>query len=241
LIESGELEFGYLSAANENTKGDDTTATEVRNVERTGNILHESSEALISGDIEEALKIVVDCVLENAALEDLQYVQGEDGLAGLNPDEIRNLEKDVRILRSKQSAADQIEVNTAVANLILGYLDLPPSKRKAIRDAYVEILTAYRIQDADDKLPEPTEDELAAEANAPTQEPPKVSVSLNDIPALPPSVQDALLQKYYGVRGAPPEEIAMMEAQKHAQEIEKASLKVLPKPGEEAQSAPSGL
>lgn len=234
LIESGELEFGYLSAANETTKAsDNTTATEVRNVERTGNILHESSEALISQDIEEILELVVDIVLENASLEDLQYVDGDEEIAGVNTDEIRNLDRDIRILRKKQNAADQIEVNTAVKELILEYANLPARLRRAVRDQFIELGTSYNLQDADDKFPDPTDEEIKAEAEASVQpQPPSVNVRLADIDVLAPSERQQFMQKYLGINAAPPAEVAAVAQQKQQANLEEQKIKLLAKPAE---------
>lgn len=236
LIESGELEFGYLSAANETTKASDTTtATEVRNVERTGNILHESSEALISGDIESVLEIVTDVVLENADLEDFQYVEDSEELAGLNPDEIRNMERDVRLLRSKQSAADQIEVNTAAKAAVLEYYALPKRLQKKTRDFYLEIMASYKIGDGDDKLIDPTEEEIAAEAQASVQpQPPSVNIRLADVDVLAPSERQQFMQKFLGINAASPAEVMAVAQQKQAMAIEEQKIKLLAKPGEES-------
>ncbi len=97
----------------------------------------------------------------------------------------------------------------------------------------MEILINLHVQDADDKLREPTDEEIAAEAQASVQpQPPSVTVSLSDVETLAPSERDQFLQKYFGIRGAPPEELAQLEQQKHAMEMDKASLKVMKSPGE---------
>lgn len=237
MIQSGELEFGAVNAA-DGTGGEDSvnggTATAIRNIERTGNVLNEASEALQASDIEKGLHIAVDAILENMDPEEMRYVPGENTLSTLNRDEIRNLDRDVRLLVTKARSADSVEIAQAAVMVIEKYYTYGPQMRRDVRDQLVEVLKGYSVQDADQKLRAPTDAEIAAEADGDNIEeaPLSVSISLSDLKNLAPSERAQILEKYYGVQGAPPEELQQMQAQEQAFEMEKASLKVVPKPGE---------
>lgn len=244
LIQSGEVEFGMTSAA-DGAAGNDTvsngTATAIRSLERTGNVLNESSEALQASDIERGMRIAVDAILENMEPNEMVWVPGEEALATLNRDEIRSLERDVRILITKAKGSDLIEIAIAAKNTIIEYYSLPMVRRKDVRDQFIEILKSLHVPDADDKLREPTEAEMQAEAEAQGQQetaPITANIRLSDMDKLTASERRAIFQKYFGIDGASPEELEqerMMETQRN---IEEAKAKI--PPPEEKEDAEEG-
>ncbi len=246
LIQSGEVEFGMTSAA-DGAAGNDTisngTATAVRSIERTGNVLNESSEALQAGDIEKGLEIAVDAILENMDTGEAIWIPGEDVLATLNREEIRNLPRDVRIMVNKAKGSDLIEISTAAKNTIIEYYTLPAQRRRDVRDQFIEILRNLKVPDADDKVREVTDEEIQAEAEAAQkqeQAPITVNIRLADLDHLAPSERDAICQKYLGIRGAPPEEIMAMKEQEAQLEIAKTEAAAEAKPAPQApKKAPS--
>lgn len=237
LINSGEAEFGVVdvnASQTDNARGDQV-ATAVRNIERTGNTLNEASEAMQAADITKALEIAVDAIFENMMPEETVLIPGEEQLATLNRDEIRNLpERDVRLLVTRAQKSDRIQIAAAATALLLEYIRLPKAEQKLVRDGYVEQLKSMDVPDADEKLREPTDEEIAAEAQASVQpQPPSVTVRLADIDVLAPSERDQFLRQFFGIQGASPEELAQLEQQKHAMKMDEASLKLLKSPNEQ--------
>ncbi len=234
LVSSGEAEFGVVdpSANNSQNERGQQVATAVRNIERTGNTLNEASTAMQGADIVAGLKIAVDCILENMESEEMIWIPGEEKLATLNRDEIRNLERDVKILSTKAKGSDLIEAAVAAKNTILEYVDLPKFKQKLVRDQYITTLKSLNVADSDEKLKEPTDEEIAAEARAMSQQstPPSetMNMRLADIGELTPEERAQVLAKF-GITASPPEEVMMMRASEKQSELEK-SIKVMPEP-----------
>jgi len=171
LIQDGDLSFGVVNAAdgaaaNLNASG---TATGVRNIERTGNILQRATEDLMAADIEEVLELVADTVLENLDEETLQWIPGDDELATLNRDEIRNLPRDVRVLLTKAKGEENLATNQQASQIVQDYYSKPLWLRAKIRGFVVQQLKSLFIADADQVIEEPTEEQIAAEQqNQPT-------------------------------------------------------------------------
>lgn len=191
IAQSGELEFGIVSAADgaANDLNASGTATGVRNIERTGNLLQRTTEAMMADDIEDGLEIIVDLILENMDDEEVQWVPGENILATLNKEDIRNnLPRDERLLLTKSRSAESMEINTQIKQTILEYYQLPKTLQKKVRSVYIDILKNLDVQDADEKLHDPTDEEVAAEQQAATQgtDNQKESLSINYKDALPP-------------------------------------------------------
>lgn len=167
LMKTGQQEFGLADIAPPTNAAESDslkTATGVRNLERTGNSLQGQIEDLMTEDMEKILELVTDCVLENMPAEEMRYNQETGELANLNRDEIRMLPREVRLLMSQARSAESVEMNTQAKNMVLEYYQLPKVRQKDVRDFYVSILKTLDVQDADDKLREPTDEEIAAEA-----------------------------------------------------------------------------
>ena len=181
MVAAEQLSFGIVSMAELDASNapiaKDGTATATRNIERSGNLLQRATENMMADDLKAVMEMAVDCVLENMDEDDMQFVEGQDQLATLNRDEIRNLDRDVRLLMTKARSEESIQINTAAAQLIVAYYTMLPSMRKRIRAQYINILKSYDVQDADDKLEEPTPEELQAEQQQ-NQNPPKDSMTL---------------------------------------------------------------
>lgn len=201
LVETGQLEFGIVSIgdlqASESGIGKGGTATATRNIERTGNLVQRASENMMAQDITDIMKMAVETILENAELDDAQFTEGGELLAGLNRDEIRDLPRDVRLLLTKARSAESLETNTQVTAKILEYYNLPKWLQKKVRFAYVNILKTLDVQDADDVLTEPTDEEIAAEAKAGAEAGAEsidehISIKFTD---LPPAAKQQVLAK----------------------------------------------
>lgn len=232
LIQGGVLDFGMTSMgelpSGEAGIGKGATATATRNIERTGNTLQDSTEDLMGCDVTELLKMACDIILENADADELQWIAGENRLASLNRDEIRNLPRDVRLLLTKARSAESIETNTQVKATILEYYGLPKVRQRDVRFAYINILRSYDVPDADTILREPTDEEIAAEAQAQQMagvpETERMTLNLKDLIG---SEREQGLAKF-GITAASPEEIAQAEAAEQAAK-EPANLSQMPR------------
>ncbi len=208
LIQDGDLSFGVVNAADGasaalNASG---TATGVRNIERTGNILQRATEELMATDIEEVLELVADTVLENLDEESAEWVPGEDQLATLNREEIRNLPRDVRVLLTKAKGEESLATNQQASQIVQDYYSKPLSLRKKVRSFVIGQLKSLFIPDADQVIEDPTDDQIAQEAQS-TATPPKASetlaIALKDIGPLSPDERAQAL-KLFGITASPP-------------------------------------
>ena len=229
LVSGGEAEFGVVDPTGNNTQSarGEQVATAVRNIERTGNTLNESSEAMQAMDITKGLEIAVDTIFENMDTDEMIWVPGEEMLATLNRDEIRNLDRNVRLLVTKAKGSDTIEISTAAANTIEKYYTFGAQMRKDTRDQYVEILKSLNVADSDDKLREPTDEEIAAEAQAKAPAPPPsetMNMRLADIGELTPDERAQVLSKF-GITASPPENVIAMRDAAKQEEANKMALK----------------
>jgi hypothetical protein len=181
LIQDGDLSFGVVNAAdgasaNLNASG---TATGVRNIERTGNILQRATEELMATDIEAVLELVADTVLENLDEESVEWVPGEEQLAKLNREEIRNLPRDVRVLLTKAKGEENLAMNQQASQIVQDYYGKPLKLRKKIRSFVIGQLKSLFVADADQVIEEPSDADLAQEAQSQAQDaPPKASETL---------------------------------------------------------------
>ncbi|HEY3897374.1 MAG TPA: hypothetical protein VGM54_02110 [Chthoniobacter sp.] len=192
LIQDGDLSFGVVNAAdgaaaNLNASG---TATGVRNIERTGNILQRATEELMATDLEEILDLITDTVLENMDEEMVQWVPGEEQLAMLSREEIRNLPRDVRVLLTKAKGEENLTINQQASQIVEDYYSKPLWLRKKIRSFVVQQLKSLFIPDADQVIEEPTDAEVQAEQQSQqSQAQPKetLNIALKDIGPLSPN------------------------------------------------------
>jgi hypothetical protein len=192
LIQDGDLSFGVVNAAdgaaaNLNASG---TATGVRNIERTGNILQRATEELMAADLEAILDLITDTVLENMDEAAVQWVPGEERLALLNREEIRNLPRDVRVLLTKAKGEENLTINQQASQIVQDYYAKPLWLRKKIRSFVVQQLKSLFIPDADQTIEEPTDAQIAAEQQGQQNQPQAkeaLRVSLKDIGPLSPN------------------------------------------------------
>lgn len=202
MVQSGEVEFGIFSAADgsANDLNASGTATGIKNIERTGNVIQRATENLMASDIVSILDMAVDLVLENMDMTEAQWIPGESSLALLNRDEIRNLPRDVRLLLTKTKSSDGIQNAQEIKTTLIEYYGLAPALQKRLRSAYMQILKDLDVADADDMLHDPSEEEIEAAAQA-QQQGPKATESIGLTGKdLAPNQVDALAQQL----GLPP-------------------------------------
>jgi hypothetical protein len=201
IIQTGQYEFGISDIGQLQDEGaqiaKDATATATRNVERTGNTLQRATENMMVEDITSLCELAVDIILENADLDSMQFTPSGELLAGLNRDEIRDMPRHVRLLLTKARSSESLANNQQAVALIEKYKSMSLADRKDVRFAFIAMLRSLDVQDADNILKEPTEEEIQAEAqasqNQPPQRPPE-SISIKMADLLPSEAQQALKQ-----------------------------------------------
>ena len=209
MIQTGMLEFGIVSAADgaETDLNASGTATGVRNIERTGNLLHRMTEELMAKDIEGALRIATDIVLENMDPEAGVFSKRNKELVKLNRDEIRLLPRDVRLLLTKIRSEEGMAASAQVVQLLDAYYGRPMWMRKKVRPEYIAQLKMLDVQDADERLDEPTDEEIAQEQASPGSstaqgahgQGPSESITAR-LTDFQPGERSQVLQKYFGIQ-----------------------------------------
>lgn len=185
LIQDGDLTFGVVNAADGasadlNASG---TATGVRNIERTGNILQRATEELMAGDIEDLLDLVADTVLLNLDEESVEWIPEENELATLNKDEINNLPRDVRILLTKAKGEENLATNQQASQIVESYYSKPMALRAKIYSFTVQQLKSLFVPDAEAAIEKPTDEQIQAEAAAQGKTPQEaLSINYKDAP-----------------------------------------------------------
>lgn len=199
IVQTGQNEFGTDDIGALQDEGaqiaKDATATATRNLERKGNTLQRATENMMVEDLTDLMELAIDIVLENADLDSMQFTEDGKLLAGLNRDAIRNLPRQVRLLLTKARSSESLANNQQAVALIQQYYSLPMSLRKNVRECYMAMLRSLDVQDADNILEEPTDEEIAAEAQQPQPNPhPVESIGIKLADLLPSEQAQALSQ-----------------------------------------------
>lgn len=184
MVQVMDQEFGYLSAADASASGleQSNTATGVASIERSGNNIVKAVERVHAGGITRILEQAVDILLEN--MDPTRLAIGPNAeLLTLNRDEIRDLPREVKLFLTRSRSSELLATNAqalAIANQYFDLIKLDPRRAKALRPMYLAQLKALEVQDADDILPEVTDEIISAwqTAQQPSKEPPKQSISI---------------------------------------------------------------
>ena len=228
MVGEAQLEFGVTAGADVDASHQNTpsTATEIKNVERTGNTVQKATESLKVQDLTPGVEMAVDMILENMDPEEAKWTPNEDKLATLNREEIRALPRDVRILLTKTDAPDGIEVAEAALSTMEKWVANPPQIQKQVRPLYLKIMKDYKVPDADEMLHDPTPEELQAASTAQAN-----AAKLNDqfrfnsadLGPLTPFERAQVLSKF-GVQASPDADVLKMQQEQAQQEAMKKSL-----------------
>lgn len=219
-IQSMDLEFGLISAADASASGlnNSKTATGIASIERSGDTLVKAVERIHQTGITNILEQCVDITLENLDPSTISLTKDAEALT-LNRDEIRDLPRDVTLLLTRARSTELTQTNQQAIQTSQQYFALlaqDPRQAKAVRPLYVSILTSLEVESADEMLPEVTDDEIKAFAQAQQQknQPPKevATIALKDIGPLAPDERAQAL-KLLGITASTPEQVAQAQAQ----------------------------
>jgi len=217
--QAADNEFGIQSAAGASSldQNRSDTATGIMNIERDANLVSRDNMYDISAAIEEVLWQAVEMELEHMDEQVVAFSQDGSELATLNRGEIRALDKQVRLLLTKSRSSEAVATNQAARAAWLQYMRLNPREQYFGRDFYLNEMKAYECNDADQRLPEVTQEEMMAWVKAQSeQKPPEKPVSESiaiKLAELHPSEREQALAKA-GIKASPPAEVAADQAQR---------------------------
>ena len=194
MQQAGDLQFGQISAedASASRLNSSNTATGNMIIERSSNALTRETENEMagnknSGGIEAVLDQVVDVTLENMDTTEMMFSKDGKKLLTLNRDEIRSMSRNVKLLLTRMKSAESIQSSQQALAVAKDYLALrkqDPESAKILRPEYVRQLKALQVDDADDRCPEITDEEIQAwqqaqqQAQQAAQKPPSESISV---------------------------------------------------------------
>lgn len=217
-----ELMFGASTAASASANGLDRSETATGNaiLEKEGNLIVNEAMRAQGVGIVAILEQCCDIVLEHMDPTEL-FLTKEAELITLNREEIRGIQKDVRLLLTKSRSAEGLATSQQAMNMVLAYMDLPPTKQVAIRDFVVFQLRSLQVPDAESKVPMPTPDDIAAykAQMQQTQQPPASASVSAKITDFTPDEAQQIKARDYNIKPSTPEEVAANDAQKAAQEV----------------------
>ena len=183
MIQAGQTEVGIVGPDDGGMAGLDSTklATGIKSLERTGNQLMKHTEAEHGAAIEAILEQCTDIVLEHMDEDELIFRHDTGTLLELNREEIRRIQRNVRLLLTRSRSTETIETARMVIQLCREYYEaLNPFERYKLRGEYVRQLKALEVQDADGLLDEVTKEQADAflqQQNKPPVTPPKESIA----------------------------------------------------------------
>lgn len=192
--QAGNLQFGVISAkdASVSNMNQSRTATGILNLERTANVLTKATETDQVKGIEAVLEQAIEVVLEN--LKEAEMFFSKDGmeLHSLSREEIRGIEREVKLLMTRSRSTEMLAVNQQVLQIAKDYFATKaqnPEAAKNLRPVYVQSLKSLECADADEFLPPVTDEEIAAWKQAMSQPPPSPPRDFIQYKDTPPSIQ----------------------------------------------------
>jgi hypothetical protein len=163
-------------------------------------------------------------ILDQMDPVEIQFSKDGKSLAMLNKDEIRYLERDVRLLMTKTRSTAMLETNSKAEAVWLRYMNLDPIKQRSGRNFYVKQLKGLEVDDAEQYCPAPTDQDIqnyqqqqAAQQATAKEKPPNATVAakLGDFAE---TERPQIIQKFYEITPAP--EKAVEDAKKQDANLE---------------------
>lgn len=210
-VSFGALEMGLSTDADSSVSNlnPSKTATGIVSNERSGNALQGKTGDLHASRFVDVCNMAMDILLENMPPRVVYSLDGGQALQTLSRDDIRSINRDVRLLLTKARSTESLQRNAQASALVIEYLGLPKAQQKVVNRFFVEQLRALDVQDADELLPLPTDADIAAEQQAAGQgqeKPPTATVAakLGDFVG---SERPQIVAKFFEINPASPGEI----------------------------------
>lgn len=237
MEQAGDLMFGSISAqdASASDLNQSKTATGILNLERVGDILIKDAEIDQSVAITAVMKQVVSVLLENLDPMISIYNDEEDQIMSLNREEIRDIDKDIRLLLTRSRSVEQLTVNEKAEGVCMRYFNLTPVQQFYLRDFYIFQLKSLEVPDADERLPKITKEEMDQWLKSQSEKPPEEPKELLNYKDAPSSIKRQMEQAS-GYQPASEQEAALEQAvvaKQAAPEVQKPAAPVkMPAPPE---------
>lgn len=184
MIQAGSTEVGIVGPDDGAMAGLDTTklATGIKSLERTGNLLMKFTEADHADAIADILDQCVDFILERMDADQVIWKADTESLVALNREEVRKLQKSVKLLLTRSRSTETIETCRMVIQTCREYMEvLTPFEKYKLRPEYLRILKSLEVPDAAELLDEVSRADALAwlqqQANQPPPLEPKTSIA----------------------------------------------------------------
>lgn len=222
--QASDLEFAVISArdASASSLNQSKTATGVMSIERDANVVTKDTEQDHIRGIEDILEQVVELILSQMDETEMMFNKDGSELITLNRDEIRSMEKKVRLLLTKTRSAESLAIAQQSEAIATRYFQLPLPQQFYLRDLFIRQLKGLEVDNAGDLLPEISEEQFQQwqQEQAAAKEPPKppsknIATKFNDLAR---SEQEQLLGQL-DIQPASAEEVAQKQAEEAMTEI----------------------
>lgn len=164
MRQSGDQEFGVISAsdASASNLNQSKTATGVMSIDRDASVMTKDTEYEHILGIEGVLDLATELLLENMPQAQLRFSPDFQSLVALDRDEIRSLDRKVKLLLTKTRSTQQLQMGEKAEAVWLRYMRLSPPEQMRGRPLYVMQLKGLEVDDVDDLLPKVTPQDVQA-------------------------------------------------------------------------------
>lgn len=192
-----DLQFGVISSkdASASNLNQSRTATGILNLERASNVLTKVTETHQIIGIEKILSLAVDLILEN--MKPMETFFSKDGavLMTISRDEARTIEREIKLLLTRSRSTELLATNQQALQIARDYHLLKsqdPGTARDLRPLYVNQLKGLEVMDADELLPEISDQDIQAwqaQMAKPPVAPPKSPTELINYKDAPPPIR----------------------------------------------------
>lgn len=148
-----QLESGVVNAGDQQFAGLDTAklATGIRNIEKSGQEMFALYLSHLEQGVQQVLDRLVKLIFRNMDTKEVfTYLEGDKAQIGsITPDEVANLDMDVRLLLTRYRGEQILQSSTQGANLVQQFYAYPPVIQQKVASLYIQMLKALQIADAE--------------------------------------------------------------------------------------------
>lgn len=240
MRQAADLLFGIQSNQSASAMGMNRsdTATGVMSIERDADVITRDQEHDVAKGLEHMLAQAVEMVLENMDEEVLAWSEDGSELVTLNRDEIRSLERQVKLLLTKSRSAEGLATIGQAEAIAMRYFALSPEQKNRLRSLYIKQLQYLEVDDADELLPAITDQEVEAWKQAQAnQKPPEkpvsesIAIKLSD---LTPDERAQALAKA-NIQASSPEELEAFKTSEMQRDVFEKRASTPPRPNTESE------
>jgi hypothetical protein len=149
-----QLESGVVNAMDGQAAGLPSAklATGVRNIEKSGNEMFSLYLESLEPGLTEVLRTAAGIIYQNMDAEEIFSITEGDArrILSLTPDQVRNLNIDVKLLLTRSKSEQVLESSVQAANLTNQFYQLLPEVQQKARFLYVQALKALQIEQAEE-------------------------------------------------------------------------------------------